>query len=621
MGIFSRLFQRGQEGERPANEGDKPSSPAFDESAAASSAAEPTAVAAASPALATALANGGSASLAAPFWGWPRHSEPAEPVAPPVASGSPGSSEATGDEALAEGARRPVLPSVTKAESSRPADKAADQAPARTTDKASDKAPDRAPDQASARAPELKREDKGEQAASAAAPGKGAEPAKPADGAPAMSPRRQAGKGKRDDSTMVMSPPPIVPASAMRPIPAPPPGVMPAAAPAPSVLPPGEALREPAVAPAEPTPSMAAPVPAVAPPGAGLESTLASLADSAFSSESSAFSGDGAAFSGDGSVEAIDGDEISASFNRLLLDDAELGVAEPVAVAKPAAGISTAEDLAAVRDVFNDIAVVHVSQVRDVMLELRFGDADPAWLESTKPALRSLRAMAEQMELVELCGALDTFCVAVDAAVANRARISEEDKTLLLERYQALSELIPAAFELDAERDRREPIIVEALLYQIDGVEKPIIDRLFAVGLNRLDALLRVNHDDLVMMAGLRQEVAAAIVDQFRTYRATADAAVSTRDPLAERRSLGDLVIMLSILQDDFLRASDDWSAEARARKRALRKEREQTFQRIRVSLVRLGDREQLAKLERLPFNERIAALERYIANQPMARA
>lgn len=572
MGIFSRLFQRGQEGERAADEGDKPASPAFDETAAAPPPAEPAPVATASPALATALANGGSASLAAPFWGWPRHSEPAEP-----APAAPAPEAAASEEPAA---RRPLLPSVTKAEA-----KAAEPS-------------------------------KHQEASSGAAPagaGKGdrpkaAEAAKPAELAPAAASRRQGGKGKRDDSTMIMSPPPIVPAS-MRPIPAPPPGAIAAAAP---------------LAPAreEQPASATAPGPAVSPLVDGLESTLASLADSAFAAEGgSPFAEGGSPFPADGSVEAIDGDEISASFNRLLLDDAELGVATPVAVAKPAVGVSTAEDLAAVRDVFNDIAVVHVSQVRDVMLELRFGDADPAWLESTKPALRSLRAMAEQMELVELCGALDTFCVAVDAAVANRARISDEDKTSLLERYQALSELIPAAFELDAERDRREPIIVEALLYQIDGVEKPIIDRLFAVGLNRLDALLRVNHDDLVMMAGLRPEVAAAIVEQFRTYRATADAAVSTRDPLAERRSLGDLVIMLSILQDDFLRASDDWSVEARARKRALRKEREQTFQRIRVSLVRLGDREQLAKLERLPFNERIAALERYIANQPMARA
>jgi hypothetical protein len=100
------------------------------------------------------------------------------------------------------------------------------------------------------------------------------------------------------------------------------------------------------------------------------------------------------------------------------------------------------------------------------MLELRYGDAQPSWIESTQPALRSLRAMAQQMDLVDLCQALDEFCVAVDAAVAGRARIDDGGKAELLRRYQQLIELIPQAFELDAERDRREPIIVEALLYQ-----------------------------------------------------------------------------------------------------------------------------------------------------------
>ncbi len=468
---------------------------------------------------------------------------------------------------------------------------------------------------------------------------------------------------KRDDSTMVMSPPPPAAApQATRTSAAPataPKGkaavagpsaaagtarnaLIPAATAAKSEPPvsaaapvssmvsaPVQAPAAPAQAPlvAAPPPITQAPAPVVSPARAAspagssppLPSSLGDALD-AFTSESA----DGYALSvgEDGFPRTspnipmpIIGDEISESFNRVFFDlggDPQMG--------GPAAGISTASDLAAVRDVFNDIAVVHVSQVRDVMLELRFGDADPAWLESTKPALRSLRAMAEQMELADLCGALDLFCKSVDAAVANRARIGEEAKAELLTRYQTLSDFIPQAFELDAERDRREPIIVEALLYQIDGVEKPVIDRLFAVGLNRLDALMRANLEDLVAMSGVRRQVAEAIVEQFRTYRATADAAVSTRDPAAERRSLGDLVIMLSILQDDFLRAADDWTEDARLRKRSLRKEREQTFQRIRVSLVRLGDRDQLSKLERLPFTERISALERYVANQPPGR-
>jgi hypothetical protein len=274
----------------------------------------------------------------------------------------------------------------------------------------------------------------------------------------------------------------------------------------------------------------------------------------------------------------------------------------------------TEADLAAVRGVFNDVAISHVSQVRGVMLELRYGEADPKWIEMTKPALRSLRAMAGQLELPELCDALDAFCATVDAAVASRARLTDEDKAELQQRYARLIELIPQAFELDAERDRREPIIVEALLYQVPGVEQPTIEKLFAVGLGRLDALMSANAGEVAAVTGLRGELAAAIVEQFRSYRATASTAVSAPDPAVELRHLADLLLMMSIQNDDFTRASSEWSDDAQQRKRQLRKLREQTFQQIKVTLARLGAREQLQLLEKLPFQDRIATLDRYLS-------
>jgi hypothetical protein len=283
-------------------------------------------------------------------------------------------------------------------------------------------------------------------------------------------------------------------------------------------------------------------------------------------------------------------------------------------------GVSSAQDLEAVRKTFHEVAVSHVSQVRDVMLELRFGDADPTWLASTKPALSSLRAMAAQIELDELCKALDEFGAIIDAAVANRARIADEDKAELLRRYQRLIELIPQAFELDAERDRREPIIVEALLLQIDGVERPTMDKLFAVGLNRLEALTSANAQDIVAVSGIRTAVADSIVQQFKSYRARTKAVVSVRDPAAELRELAELVKSLSSQNAEFLRAASAWNDDARARKREVRKQREQTFQRIKVSLARLGARDQLSKLERLPFQDRVENLAMYLSAQSSVR-
>jgi chemotaxis protein histidine kinase CheA len=280
----------------------------------------------------------------------------------------------------------------------------------------------------------------------------------------------------------------------------------------------------------------------------------------------------------------------------------------------PTHGVSTAADLAEVRRVFEEVAATHVAQVRDVMLELSYGDADPAWIEATQPALRSLRAMAEQMELTELCQVLDEFCTAVLAAVAGRARIGEDAKADLLRRYQRLIELIPQAFELDAERDRREPIIVEALLYQIEDVERRTIEKLFAVGLHRIDALMRASAEEIEVVAGLRRDIADAIVEKFQTYRSTASATLSAPDPVAERRQLHDLLIALSISNDEYNHAATGWTDEARAKKRDARKQREQTFQRIKVALARLGERDQLARLEKLPFDERIATLDRYLS-------
>jgi hypothetical protein len=289
-------------------------------------------------------------------------------------------------------------------------------------------------------------------------------------------------------------------------------------------------------------------------------------------------------------------------------------------VQSAAPGVSTVEDLAEVRRVFNDVAAIHVAQVRDVMLELRYGDAAPAWIESTKPALRSLRSMAAQMELTELCMALDQFCAAVEGAVGGRAQITEDGKAELLRRYERLIELIPQAFELDAERDRREPIIVEALLYQIQGVERRTVEKLFAVGLSRLDALMRATAEEIAVVAGLRQDLAEAIVEQFRSYRTGSGSGLAAADPLAERRALGDLLIMLCVQNDDYAHHATKWTDEARNRKREARKQRDQVYQRIKVALARLGEREQLARLEKLTFDERIATLDRFLSAAIPAR-
>ena len=310
-------------------------------------------------------------------------------------------------------------------------------------------------------------------------------------------------------------------------------------------------------------------------------------------------------------------DSLDINLDEVVMEISQDTQVVDIELKKPAShGVSTASDLESVRKLFEEVAVAHVAQVRDVMLELRFGEANPRWIEMTKPALKSLRTMAKEMDLVDLTTSLDEFCAAVDSAVASRM-IDDAGKAALLQKYQRLIELIPQAFELDAERDRREPVIVEALLSQIDGVERPIIDKLFAVGLGRLEALVNSNAGDVAAVCGLRIELATKIVEHFKAYRASAPSTVAAPDAQGEKRKLHDLLIALSLENDNFNKASSEWGDEANQKKKMSRKLRDQTFQEIKVALARLGERALIARLEKMAFSDRIAAIDSWLSAQP----
>ncbi len=545
MGIFSRIFQRGQDGgptderqEEQDSEGrEAPADGTPEETELENELTEP--VTAPNAALATAGAGSAASPFSTPLWSWPQRSSD------PHARRDPSAAEEAPPAQAASAARQET--------------------------------------------PMAKADDPGSRSRSPL-PGlpKRTPPAQPAatPPAPAAAAPKEKEKAKdKNDATVVMSPPPPAPAAQR-------------ATPAPT----SRSTAAPRATPTSPPPPAAAaePAPAAAAPRRGHPDTLTSALD-----------------------EVVMELQAEAPPARPAAPPAPAPApARAPAPAKPAVahGVSTPEDLEAVRSLFKEVAVAHVALVRDVMLELRYGGDDPKWIEMTKPALRSLRAMAGQMELDDLCEALDAFCTAVDTSIADRARLTEDDRAELQQRYARLIELIPQAFELDAERDRREPIIVEALLRQVPGVEQRTIEKLFAVGLSRLDALMNANAGEVAAVTGLVPELATAIVEQFRSYRATATATVSAPEPAVELRRIGELLIMLSLQNDDFTRASSEWTDEAQQRKRQLRKQRDQTFQQIKVALARLGARDQLQRLEKLPFQDRIAMLDRYLSSQQHAR-
>jgi hypothetical protein len=286
------------------------------------------------------------------------------------------------------------------------------------------------------------------------------------------------------------------------------------------------------------------------------------------------------------------------------------GTPAPTAAA-PTAPVLSAADRAAARATLSDLAAEHVRPVRSLMLELQWGGSAVAWTVAARGALSSLRRMAEQVEMEALNQAISAFLIPLDHAVVNEF-ITEDLGRQLTATYAALVSALPGAFELEGDRDRREPLLVQSVLGQVPGLEPLMVQRLFAVGLGRLDSLLRATAEEVAVVADLPGPTAAALVAKAQELRRTAGGG-GPPEITDARRVLEPLVATLKSQQQEYTRAAQGWSADNLAAKRRHRRDRELTFLKIKGAVARLGDVDFALRLQTYSFARRIDELEQYL--------
>jgi hypothetical protein len=262
---------------------------------------------------------------------------------------------------------------------------------------------------------------------------------------------------------------------------------------------------------------------------------------------------------------------------------------------------------------YADLAVEHCAPVRNVMMAVRWGEPSVPWLEFVRSALGSLRAMAVQVELGDLVVALDRFDLAVNEAVSSgEATVGAERRQALLEAYAGLSACLPQAFDLEAERDRREPIILRCLLLMVPGVASLTAEQFLSAGLNRLEAIVKTSAEEIALVTHIALPIAAQILDLVRAERS-----IGVANVWEERERLAALVSQLAGEDEEYQRAAGGWSAESCADKRRWRQLREMTLLRVRVSLARLGEVDRIGRLERVPFARKIEDLRDFLRTAP----
>jgi hypothetical protein len=370
----------------------------------------------------------------------------------------------------------------------------------------------------------------------------------------------------------------------------------------PALAPPVPALP----APAPPAPTPVAPAPSAAVPPVRTSSAFVAAVPTATTLVATA-PASAASFA----TRALD--ELPDSFDdEEELEQSFASILRRAAQSRPPGAARS--DMADVRRLFRELAAIHMRQVRDFFIELRWGPANATWVEICQPSVDSLRTAAEELEFEALAEALLAFGAALqDAAAAGGALIDGEPREALLAQQKELARVMPEAFTLDDERAQRESVIVHALLAQVPDVRKVTIDKLYAAGLTTLEAMFLATPGDIAATTTIAEPLAGRIVERFRLYADETRSAAPDPTRARERGRLAELAARLREEHEEYERAAAAWSREAAARKKQLRQERQQTLLEIRVLLARLGETELLRDLEPLPFERKAARIEAFL--------
>jgi hypothetical protein len=272
---------------------------------------------------------------------------------------------------------------------------------------------------------------------------------------------------------------------------------------------------------------------------------------------------------------------------------------------------SPPDDLAEPRQLFEQIAATYMRPVRDFMVELQIGEPPKDWLRLCLPAMTSLGKSARGMGLEGLCAAIDEYVAVLRQVESSQEQfIGGASRDALVAAYAGLGQQMPGAFNLDEDRDRREPIIVQSLLGQVKGVRTLALDKIYSAGLTSLGMFYAAKPEDIVAATGLPLDLSARIIQRFARYKAEAADVAPDPERSTEQAQLADLVTTLRKQNDDFQTASDQGST---TEKRRLRRKRANTMLRVNVLLARLGEVDRLRRLERLPFDRKVEQLEQIL--------
>ncbi len=169
---------------------------------------------------------------------------------------------------------------------------------------------------------------------------------------------------------------------------------------------------------------------------------------------------------------------------------------------------------AAVRELFVEIAANYATPLKSFMFELQRGTAGKHEIELCRPVLDGIRGAVEIMNFPQAAERMsdidDAFQLALDR---NEQLVRGEIRQRILSTYGALVQIMPEAFRLGDDGQRREDLIIKSLLNQIPGLGCVTLEKLYKAGLGSLNALSLANREDLAAATGISRRMSGLICE------------------------------------------------------------------------------------------------------------
>jgi hypothetical protein len=220
----------------------------------------------------------------------------------------------------------------------------------------------------------------------------------------------------------------------------------------------------------------------------------------------------------------------------------------------------------------------------------------------------------------EFVSALD---LAAESQESDDKPIDGPARDVLLEAYEGLAKAFPEAFALGETGNRRDTMLLHALLKQVDGVGVVTFDALYGVGLTTVEVLSQAKFADLAAVTGLSLPLCDGVCAAIHEHLAELEQVAHLP---AEQRFSGRLTELLRQLareHEAFERVEAEAGFdEARAeRKRTARRNRNLYALKIEATLLEMGEVDCADALRVLSFDRRIEHVENFLGVRIAKRA